>query len=176
MRRDTWIWAIEWYLSEKVWLTSLIPYALNICSRALPWFVTSSLNLPRATTLLPKFKDHFYKFSSNRVPSKNEHLSTFSNACINIDMHNNDTCMCLLFNSIEGRATTEFFKLPDKIFTTWCELTYWFKSTFGSVDNLTEYLKCFNNLDFKESETINDFNLHFMKLYNHILEVIRPSC
>lgn len=55
------------------------------------------------------------------------------------------------------------------------KLTYWFKSTFGSFDNSTEYLNFFNNLTFKERETIKSFNLHFIKLYNCILEVIQTS-
>ena len=83
--------------------------------------------------------------------------------------------MRLFVNSLEGRATAEFFDLPDKVFSKWNKLAYWFKSTFGNVDNPGEHLKSFNFLVFKESETIKAFNLRFMKLYNRIPEAIRPT-
>lgn len=80
--------------------------------------------------------------------------------------------MCIFVNSLKGKATTEFFDLLDKIFNTWFELICWFKSTFRSIDNLDEYLKCFNNLAFKENEIVKAFNLLFMKFFNRILKAI----
>jgi hypothetical protein len=84
---------------------------------ATPWHVSSPLNLAPSTAPFPKFKDHFLKFSINKVKSSNEHLSTFSNSCANIGAHDNDTCMRLFVNFLEGRVVVEFFDFPDNIFS-----------------------------------------------------------
>jgi hypothetical protein len=39
--------------------------------------------------------------------------------------------MFLIVDSIEGKSATNFFDLPLKIVSTWEELVYWYKSTFG---------------------------------------------
>jgi hypothetical protein len=100
-------------------------------STTTPWHVSSPLNLTAATRLLPKFKENLPKFSGNNIASTNEHLVAFYNACHNIGANNNDTCMRLFFNSLEGKVTDDFFFLPPKILSTWEELVYWFKSTYG---------------------------------------------
>ena len=147
-------------------------FSYEVDADATPCLVKSPLNLPLPTDSLPKFKDHLPKFSGNGVTTANEHLAAFSNACINIGANDSEVCMRLFVNSLEGRAAAEFFDLPDKVFSTWNELTYWFKSTFGNVDNPAEHLKSFNFLAFKEGETIKAFNLRFMKLYNRTPEAI----
>jgi hypothetical protein len=80
----------------------------------------------------------------------------------------NDTCMHLFVNSLEGKAVTDFFDLPPKILSTWEELIYWFKSTYGQSKIPTEKLWEYNNVTYKDGETIKSFNLHFTKLYNQI--------
>jgi len=49
-----------------------------------------------------------------------------------------------------------------------------FKSTYGQPQSPTYLLKCYKNLIYNQGETINAFNLCFTKLYNQILEIIRP--
>jgi hypothetical protein len=133
------------------------------------------LNLAPATRLLPKFKEHLPRFSGNNIVSTNEHLVAFSNACHNIRANDNDTCMHLFVNSLEGKATTDFFDLPPKILSTWEELVYWFKSTYGQSKSPTEQLREYNNISYKDGETIKSFNLCFTKLYNQIPELIHPQ-
>jgi hypothetical protein len=91
-----------------------------------PWHVSSPLNLAPATHPLPKFKEHFPKFSGNNTVSTNEHLVAFSNACHNIGANDNDTCMRLFINFLEGKVAADFFDLPPNIMSTWEELIYWF--------------------------------------------------
>jgi hypothetical protein len=91
-----------------------------------PWHVSSPLNLEPATRPLPNFKQHLPKFSGNNTVSTNEHLVPFSNACHNIGANENDTCMHLFVNSLEGKVATDFFDLPPKFMSTWEELIYWF--------------------------------------------------
>jgi hypothetical protein len=88
--------------------------------------VSSPLNLALATCLLPKFKENLLRFSGNNTASTNKHLATFSNACHNILANDNDTCMRLFVNSLEGKAAADFFDLLPKILSTWEELIYWF--------------------------------------------------
>jgi hypothetical protein len=83
------------------------------------WHMSSPLNLTLAAQPLPKFKDHLSKFLGNGTITTNEHLVAFSNGCHNIGENDNDTCMHLFFNSLEGKATADFFDLPPKIFSTW---------------------------------------------------------
>jgi hypothetical protein len=89
------------------------------------------LNLAPTTHPLPKFKDHFPRFSGNNIVTTNEHLVSFSNACHNIGANDNDNCMRLFFNSLEGKVATDFFDLHPKILSTREELVYCFKSTYG---------------------------------------------
>jgi hypothetical protein len=140
-----------------------------------PWHVSSPLNLAPATHPLPKFKDHLPRFSGNNIVTTNEHLVAFSNACHNIGANDNDTCMCLFVNSLEGKVATDFFDLPPKILSTWEELVYWFKSTYGQSKSPTEQLREYNNISYKDGETIKSFNLRFTKLYNQIPELILSS-
>jgi hypothetical protein len=93
-----------------------------------PWHVSSPLNLAPATHPLPKFKEHLPRFSGNNTVTTNEHLVEFSNACHNIGANDNDTCMHLFVNSLEGKIAADFFDLPPKILSTWEELVYWFKT------------------------------------------------
>jgi hypothetical protein len=89
-----------------------------------PWHVSSPLNITPAANPLPKFKDHLPKLSGNGTISTKEHLIAFSNACHNIGVNDNDTCMHLFVNSLEGKVVAYFFELPPKVFSTWDELTY----------------------------------------------------
>jgi hypothetical protein len=82
--------------------------------------------------------------------------------------------MHLFVNSLEGKVATDFFDLPSKIMSTWEELVYWFKYTYGQSKIPAEQLQEYNNIAYKDGETIKSFNLHFTKLYNQIHELIRP--
>jgi hypothetical protein len=100
------------------------------------WHVSYPLNLAPATRPLPKFKEHLPRFSGNNNVTTNEHLVVFYNSFHNIGANDNDTCMRLFVNSLEGNATTDFFDIPPKILSTWEELIYWFRSTYGKSKSL----------------------------------------
>jgi hypothetical protein len=82
--------------------------------------------------------------------------------------------MRLFVNSLEGKVVDDFFDFPLKIFSTWEESVYWFKSTFGQSKSPFDWLKEYNKITYNKGETINSFNLCFTKLYNQIPELIRP--
>jgi hypothetical protein len=100
------------------------------------WHVSSPLNLAPVTCPLPKFKENIPRFLGNNIVTTNEHLVVFSNASHNIGANDNDTCMCLFVKSLEGKATVDFFDHPPQILSTWEELVYWFKSTYGQSKSL----------------------------------------
>jgi hypothetical protein len=139
-----------------------------------PWHVSSPLNLAPATHPLPKFKENLHRFSGNNTITTNEHLVAFSNACHNIGENDNDTCMHLFINSLERKVVADFFDLPPKILSTFEELVHWFKSTYGHSKSPAKKLREYNSIAYKDGETIKSFNLHFTKIYNQILELIRP--
>jgi hypothetical protein len=134
--------------------------------------VSSPLNLAPATCPLPKFKEHLHRFSGNNTVTTNEHLVEFSNACHKLGENDNDTCMRLFVNSLEGKSGTDLFDLPPKILSTWEELIYLFSSTYGQSKSPSKKLWEYNNITYKDSETINSFNLWFTKLHNQIPELI----
>jgi hypothetical protein len=140
-----------------------------------PWHVSSPLNLALVTRPLEKFKEHLPRFSGNNTVSTNKHLVAFSNACHNIRANDNDTCMHFFVNSLEGKAVVDLFDLPPKILSTWEELIYWFRSSYGKSKSHAEKLREYNNVTYKDGETIKCFNLCFTKLYNQIPELIRPQ-
>jgi hypothetical protein len=140
-----------------------------------PWHVSSPLNLTLATCPLPKLKEHLPRFLGNNTVTTNEHLVTFSNSCHNIGDNENDTCIHLFVNSLEGKATVDFFELPPKILSTWEDLVYWSKSTYGQSKSPSEKLRDYNNIAYNNGETMKSFNLRFTKLYNQIPELIRPQ-
>jgi hypothetical protein len=137
--------------------------------------VSSPLNLAPTTHLLPKFKEHLPRFWGNNTIPTNEHLVAFSNSCHKIGANDNDTFMQLFANSLEGKDVVNFFDLPPKITSTWEEKIYYFISTYGQYKIPTEKLQEYNNITYKDGETIKSLNLRFTKLYNHILELIRPQ-
>jgi hypothetical protein len=139
-----------------------------------PWHVSYPLNLAPATHPLPKFKEHLPRFWGNNTVTTNEHLVAFSNAYHNVGDNDNDTYMCLFVNSLEGKVAVDFFDLPPKIMSTWEELIYWFRSNYGQSKSPAKKLREYNNIAYKDGETIKSFNLHFTKLYNQIPELIRP--
>jgi hypothetical protein len=96
-----------------------------------PRHVFSPLNLAPVTCPLPKFKYHLPRFLRNNTVTINEHLVEFSNVCHNIGANANDTCMRLFINSLEGNVATDLFDLLPNIISTWDELVYWFKYTYG---------------------------------------------
>jgi hypothetical protein len=139
------------------------------------WHVSSPLNLALVTHTLPKFKEHIPRFSGNNMVIMNEHLVAFYNACHNIGENDNDACMCLFVNSIKGKAAVDLFDLPPNIISTWEELVYWLKSTYGQSKSLVKQLLEYNNITYKDGETIKSFKLRFTKLYNQIPELIRSQ-
>jgi hypothetical protein len=78
----------------------------------IPWHVSSPLNLVPATRSLPKFKENLPRFLGNNNVTTNEHLVAFSNVFHNIGANDNDTCMLLFINSLEGKVVVDFFDLP----------------------------------------------------------------
>jgi hypothetical protein len=82
------------------------------------WHVSSPLNLAPTTRPLPKFKENIHRSLGNNTVTMNGHLVAFSNACHNIGANDNNTCMCLSVNSLEGKAMKYFFDLPPKILST----------------------------------------------------------
>jgi len=81
----------------------------------------------------------------------------------------------LFVNSLEGKAAANFFELPPKVFSTWDELIYWFKSTYGQPKIPTNHLQEYDNIVYNNGETIKSFNIRFTKLYNQIPELIQPK-
>jgi len=81
-----------------------------------PWHISSPLNLTPATHPLPKFKDHLPRLSVNGTINTNEHLVAFSNVFHYKGDNDNDTCMHLFVNSLEGKATKKCFDLLPKSF------------------------------------------------------------
>jgi hypothetical protein len=140
-----------------------------------PWHVSSPLNLAPATCPLPTFKEYLPRFSGNNTVTTNEHLVEFSNVFHTIGANENNTCMCLFVNSLEGKERTYFFDLPPKILSTWEELVYWFKSTYGQYKIPVEQLQEYYKIAYKYGETIKSFNLRFTKLYNQTFEHILPQ-
>jgi hypothetical protein len=139
------------------------------------WHVSSTLNLAPATQSLPKFKEHLHpRFSRNNTVTTNEHLVAFSSACHNIGANDNDTCMPLFANSLEGKAMTYFFDIPPNILSTWEDLVYWFKYTYGKSKSPAKQLREYNNIAYKDGETVKSFNLPFTKLYNQIPKLTHP--
>jgi hypothetical protein len=102
------------------------------------WRVSSPLNLAPTTCPLPKFKEHLPRFLANNPITTNKHLVEFYNSYHNIGANDNDTCMRLFVNSLKGKAVTDFFDLPPKIISTWEDLVYWFKTTYGKSKSLSE--------------------------------------
>lgn len=124
---------------------------------------------------LPKFKDHLSNFSIDGTITTNEYLISFSEADHNIGENDNYTCMRLFFNSFASKAVANLFEFHSKAFSTWDELCYWFKSTYGEPQSLIDLLCDYNNVSFPQGDNIMKFNLHFTKIYNQILEIIHSQ-
>jgi hypothetical protein len=88
-----------------------------------------------------------------------EHIHAFSNACTIPGVNNNDSCMLLFINSLQGDAASLFANLSIGCISTWFELYYWFTLTFGHLDNPYKHIKRFNQLLMKYNEIILTFNL-----------------
>jgi hypothetical protein len=77
-----------------------------------PWNMSPPLNFAPTTQRLPKFKDHLPRFSGKGIVTTNEHMVAFSNDFHNIGANDNNTCMCLFVNSLEGKSPTDLFLSP----------------------------------------------------------------
>jgi len=124
--------------------------------------------------LLPKFKDYFPKFLRNDTITTSEHLVSFSNDFHNIGVNYNYKFMNLFLNSLKVKVVTNCFELLPKILSIWEEFVYWFKSMYGKPKIPVDPLKEYNNITYKNGETIKSFNLCFTKLYNQIPKLIHP--
>jgi hypothetical protein len=82
--------------------------------------------------------------------------------------------MHLFINSLEGKVVADFFELTPNIPSTWEELIYWFRSTYGKSKSPSEKLMEYNKVTYKDGDTIKSFNLRFTKLYNQIPKLICP--
>jgi hypothetical protein len=106
------------------------------------WFVPTPLRFAHLVNPLPhKFKNHLPLFHDDGIVTVVEHLRAFSNACIILGVNDNDSCMLLFMNSLQGNAASLFSNLPDGCISTYFELSYWFTSTFGHLDNPMSILK-----------------------------------
>jgi len=83
--------------------------------------------------------------------------------------------MQLFANSFQGRVVTNFFELHPKTFSTWEELCYWFKYTYGQPRNPIDILFDYNNASFSKGGTLKPFNTHLTKLYSQFLKIIQPQ-
>jgi hypothetical protein len=133
------------------------------------WLISTPLNLSYLINPLSyKFKKHLPLFLGDGNVIVEEHLHAFSNACTILGVIENDSCMLLFKNSLQGNVASLFANLSHECISTWFEISCWLTSTFGHLDNPYEHLKRFNQLHMKESESIHVFNLMFIKLYNCI--------
>jgi hypothetical protein len=90
-------------------------------------------------------------------------------------VNNNDTCMHLFVNPLNEKVFVNLFDLPPKYFYTWAELCYWFSLTNGQRQIPSDWIKDYNSLTYPPGDSIKTFNLRFTKLYNRVLDVIRPQ-
>lgn len=144
-------------------------------ANATPWHIQSPLNLSPVNGPLPKFNDHFPKLSVGGTINSKEHLITFSNTFHNIGENDNDTCMRFFINSLLCKVVVDFLELPSKTFSTWDEIFYWFKSTYGEPRSMIDLLHHCNNFSFPKGEDINNFNQWYTNIYNKIPKIIRPQ-
>ena len=79
-----------------------------------------------------------------------------------------------IYQNPEGKERVDFFNLPPNSLSNWVELYYQFKYSYGQQISLVYRIKEYNSMMFHHGETIKDINLRFIKLYNKILDVIRP--
>jgi hypothetical protein len=115
------------------------------------------------------------KFLGNGTITTNEHLVAFSNACHNIGENDNDTCMCLFVNSLEGKLQLHIFlTYPLKYFLRGKNWSIGLNIHMGQPKIPTDQLREYNNITYNNGETIKSFNLRFTKLYNQIPELIHP--
>jgi hypothetical protein len=90
-----------------------------------PWFVPTPLKFVHPINTLPhKFKNHMPLFHGDRIVTVIEHLHAFSNACIILGVNDNNSCMLLFMNSLQGDATSLISNLPDGCISTYFELSY----------------------------------------------------
>jgi hypothetical protein len=80
-----------------------------------PYLVPSPLNIRHPIKSLPKFNDHLPIFNDDGIITTYEHLQDFSNSCTILGKYNNDRCMLLFINSIQGHATSIFVILLDEV-------------------------------------------------------------
>jgi hypothetical protein len=70
-----------------------------------------------------------------------------------------------------GDVASLFSKLSHECISTWFEISYWFTSTFGHLDNPYEHLKRFNQLHMKD----NEFFLYLtLGLSIHTIQLLLP--
>jgi hypothetical protein len=85
-----------------------------------PWFVPIPLKFAHLVNPLPhKFKHHFPLFHGDGTVTVVEHLRAFSNTCLILGVNDNNSCMLLFMNSLQGNATSLFANLPDECISTW---------------------------------------------------------
>ena len=90
-----------------------------------PWFVPTPLSFAHPVNLLPhKFKDHLPLFRGDGTVTTIEHLRAFLNVCAILGVNNNDGCMLLFINSLQGDVSLLFSSLLDECISTWFELSY----------------------------------------------------
>jgi hypothetical protein len=71
-----------------------------------------------------KFKQHLPLFHGDGNATVVEHICAFSNACIIHGVNDNNSCMLLFMNSLQGNVVSLFANLPDECISTWYELSY----------------------------------------------------
>jgi hypothetical protein len=85
-----------------------------------PWFVPTPLKFSQPVNPLPnKFKNHLPLFHGDGTVTVIEHLHVFSNACAILGVNNNDSCMLLFMNPLQGDVASLFYSLLDACISTW---------------------------------------------------------
>jgi len=89
-----------------------------------PWIVPSPLKVKYPVAPWPnKFKEHLSNFAGDGIVSVDEHLWAFSNTCTILSINENDCCMLLFKNYLQGHVASLFDDLSNEWISNWFELS-----------------------------------------------------
>eukprot|EP01018_Ginkgo_biloba_P001515 Gb_17820 [translate_table: standard] len=115
--------------------------------------------------LLPKFN------GDNEVTVK-DHMSALQDCIDNLAIDHKDVYLRMFVQSLEGDARKWFRNLPPDSIDSWVAFHNFFMEKWGEKKDHRYYLSEFGSMKKKDSESVNDFNKRFNKMYN---DDIRPS-
>ena len=81
----------------------------------------------------------------------------------------------MFVQSLEGDARKWFRNLAPDSIHSWVAFHNLFMEKWGEKKDHQYYLSEFSSMKKKNSESVNDFNKRFNKMYNRIPDDIRPS-